>query len=57
MRCKLTEVTQVVVVCMKLHNLCIDDNEHVSHPLVVDIDTRDIMTPISNASLAYAPRD
>ena len=58
MRCKLSEVTVVVVVvCMKLHNLCIDDNEHVSHPRVVDIDSRDIMTPISNANLAYAPRN
>ncbi len=57
MRCKLSEVSLVVAVCMKLHKLCIDDSEHVSHPRVVDIDSRDIMTPISNANLAYAPRD
>ena len=57
MRCKLSEVTVVVVVCMKLHNLCIEDSEHVSHTRVVEIDSRDIMTPISNANLAYAPRN
>jgi len=57
MRCKLAEVTQVVAVCMKLHNTYIDGSEHVSHPRVVDIDSRDIMTPTSNAILAYASRD
>ena len=57
MRCKLAEVTQVVVVCMKLQNMCIDNRAHVSHPRDVDIDPRDIMTPISNANLGYAPRD
>ncbi len=57
MRCKLLEVTQVVVVCINLHNMCIDDRLKVSHPRGVDIDIKDIITPISNANLSYAPRN
>jgi hypothetical protein len=37
--------------------MCIDDGAKLSHPRGVDIDKKDIMIPISNANLAYAPRD
>jgi hypothetical protein len=56
-RCKLEVKTRVVAVCMKLHNLCIDDATPVPHARVVDIHKKDIVSPISNANLPYAPRD
>jgi len=56
MRNKLSLITKVVAVCMKLHNICIDDNTHLSHPIHNDISTKDIMAPISQNGCAYAPR-
>ncbi len=49
--------TKVVTLCIKLHNLCIDDGERVPHPREAQIHVKDIMKSISNANLSHAPRD
>ena len=54
----LQHVTAVTVVCMALHNLCVDDGmTSWQRAIECDIATQDIMRPIRQDKCSYAPRD
>ena len=53
----LEHTTTVVSVCMKLHNLTIDDNIQRIKPLARDIKDHDNMKPVKQDMVSYAPRD
>ena len=57
MRCKLERVVLVVSVCMKLHNILIDDRMHMNQPMARDVTAKDLFKPIDQDKVSYMPRD
>ena len=57
LRCKLARVVLVVSVCIKLHNILIDDRMHSTRPMEQDVTAKDLIKPINQDKVSYMPRD